>query len=471
MRRRMWIACLGALCLGRVTAQDSTLVQAPPAAPQPPVRPTPPAAPPVQPPPPAVDSRFNSPGMLASAEAQAAAAAAPVLSATPRMIGDLPGYFGYGAYTVRYCLAFGGNGPGNGNGPTVPGMELPNLPDVPINREEPYAKVEETFNYAALALARGSFKVGENEPVRPTDRVFVSYHYYHQIPNQFLGSTGILTPTATSPFGTPGTNYVLRDTLAATLQNNPAVPPASLVNTTTSATNLHRQTIGFEKTFFDGNFSFGMRLPFFQTDQVSSNNFDPNQLNGFTPFQTDGVPVGVASTLDRSRVGDLTMIFKYAAINEDERVLSGGLVVTAPTGGGILLNDGSRLYSTLLQPWVGAYRAWDRVFVHGFSSLAVPTDHRDITLFFNDIGVGYFLYRAPENAVLTSLTPTFEVHVNTPLDNQRDGGISSPDSVIFTGGMHIGIGPRAFLTLGAATPVTGPRLNQVEGIAQFNWLF
>ncbi|MBX7102495.1 MAG: hypothetical protein K1X57_00335 [Gemmataceae bacterium] len=451
MRRRMWLSGLAALSLGRVWAQDPAVVQAPVQGP--------PGSTAVRPAPSPAQSAMNAPGMLAGAES--AAAAAPVLSATPRMIGDFPGYFGYGAYTVRYCLSgtITNNGPPTGD-PIRPPINLDN-----------FAKVDETFTYAAMNLARGSFKIGENEPVRPTDRVFATYHYFHQIPNGLVSSTGILTPTATSPFGTPGTPYVLRGTLGATLTNDPNSAPASLLNTQTSASNVHRETIGFEKTFLNANASIGMRLPFFQTDQASSSSFNSAALQSFSPFNTTGMVVGGGSTLDNSRVGDLSIIFKYAFVNYDDRVISGGLVVTAPTGGGILLADGSRLYSTMLQPWVGGYRSWDRLYVHGFSSIAVPTDSRDLTLWFNDIGVGYFLYQAPEDQLITYLTPTVECHINTPLDNHRDGGIFASDSVFFTGGVHIGIGRRAVLTLGAATPVTGPRPNQVEATAQLNWFF
>ena len=33
------------------------------------------------------------------------------------------------------------------------------------------------------------------------------------------------------------------------------------------------------------------------------------------------------------------------------------------------------------------------VATHGFSSLLVPSDGRDVTVWFNDIGVGYWVYR------------------------------------------------------------------------------
>lgn len=462
MRRRLYALGLAALAAGRVIAQQPPVT--PPAAqPTPPVRPAPQPTPPRPAPlPPPADARFDAPAQVAM-DSDGSGSSSPLLSATPRMIGDFPGYFGYGAYTVRYCLSGTLNPLLQNNGTNI--LNLPGI------RLDNFAKVEETYRFAALTLSRGAFKVGENEQVRPTDRVFATYHYYHGIPTPLVSSSGVLTPTATSPIGQPGTPYVLRQTLAGTLQGDAAIPPATLVNAQSSNTNLHRETIGFEKTFLNGNASVGVRLPFFQTDQANSTNFDPAALNGFAPLQVTGQQLTTASTLDRSRVGDLSVILKYALINEFDMVVSGGLVVTAPTGGGILLSDGDRMYSTLLQPWVGAYKAWDRVFVHGFSSIAVPTDDRDVTLFFNDIGVGYFLYRSADSGLLTSITPTFECHINTPVGGDRGAGIFANDSVFFTGGIHFGLGQRAVLTLGAATPVTGPRISEIEAVAQFNWLF
>src|SRR4029077_7370206 len=62
-----------------------------------------------------------------------------------------------------------------------------------------------------------SFKISDVESPRPSDRVYFNYNFYSQIP---VG----------------GVNA-----------------------------DLHRELIGFEKTFKDGNASFGMRLPFLQT--------------------------------------------------------------------------------------------------------------------------------------------------------------------------------------------------------------
>ena len=46
-----------------------------------------------------------------------------------------------------------------------------------------------------------------------------------------------------------------------------------------------------------------------------------------------------------------------------------------------------------------------------------------------------------------------------------------PDLVVLTAGLHFGVFQRATLTFGAATPVTGPRLFDIEAIVQFNVRF
>jgi hypothetical protein len=201
---------------------------------------------------------------------------------------------------------------------------------------------------------------------------------------------------------------------------------------------LHRETFGFEKTFLDGSASFGMRVPVVQ--QGGS-------------FGTDDV-------------GDLSFILKYAFYDDRTtgNLLSGGLVVTAPTGADITLDDGSTLRSTLLQPYLGWIWARDRFYTIGFAEVIVPTDSRDVTFGAVDTGIGY--------RVSDLFIPTFEAHVNNSFNHHglENSPIGFADSVILTSGFHSLIG-RALFTVGVAVPVTGPRVYDVEAIAQFNFRF
>jgi hypothetical protein len=247
----------------------------------------------------------------------------------------------------------------------------------------------------AVPVARGAFKITENESPRPQDRVSGAYNFYNNV---------------------------------------------------NSVIDVHRETVAVEKTFLDGNASVGLRLPFFQAHQPGKNDSD---------------------------VGDLTAILKYAFVNSDDTVLSGGLAVTAPTGPipSVLVFTPfgvKELHSTLIQPFLGYYQAWGDLYVHGFSSLLVPTESKDVTLLFNSVGVGYWLCTGGER--LSAVIPTFEAHVNTPL-NHRGAPFGVADSVDLTAGSHFVFGQRTSLGVAVGTPVTGPRLFDFEVLVNLNWHF
>jgi hypothetical protein len=201
---------------------------------------------------------------------------------------------------------------------------------------------------------------------------------------------------------------------------------------------VHRETFGFEKTFLDGSASFGVRVPIIE----QGGQFGSDDL------------------------GDLSFILKYAFYDDREtgNLLSAGFVVTVPTGPSISLEDGSDLRSTLLQPYLGYIWTADRFYTLGFAEIVIPTDMRDVTFGAIDTGIGY--------RVSDWFIPTFEAHLNTAFNHR--GFDTSPigfaDSVVLTGGFHSQIG-RAIFTLGVGVPVTGPRLEDVEAIVQFNYRF
>src|SRR5262249_4078442 len=113
----------------------------------------------------------------------------------------------------------------------------------------------------------------------------------------------------------------------------------------------------------------------------------------------------------------------------------------------------------------------DRLFLHGFTSIGVPTDSRDVTLLFNDVGVGYWMYSGGPG-LIRAIVPTVEAHISTPMDHRSvTDTIFATDVAVLTGGVHGGLGARSLLTFGVATPVTGPRPFSVEAIVQFNMRF
>ena len=199
----------------------------------------------------------------------------------------------------------------------------------------------------------------------------------------------------------------------------------------------------------DGDASFGMRLPFVQ------------QYG----------PTGTRGTHD---VGDLTLVTKFAFYNDRQTgdLWSGGLLLTLPTGSGdAILADGRKApHSVLFQPWTGFVRTFDRAYFQGVTSLVIPTDSRDPTLWNNSLAAGYYMYVAPDR-FLTAVVPTAEVHVRTPLSNRNPANlVFLQDQVNMTGGFHFRFN-RAVLSTAVNVPLVGPRPWSVEGQVLFNFFF
>jgi hypothetical protein len=285
---------------------------------------------------------------------------------------------------------------------------------------------------------RGSFNIADNESPIPRDRVFTFWNYYNR-----LG----FTPTG---LNAPITTTTTTKTNGVDVQGLPFVTTTTVTTATPGAPRVssNRETFGFEKTFLDGRASVELRAPLLQ------------QGDGGAGFGADNF-------------GDLTVIGKYAFILDRStgNVLSGGLAVTVPSSRSIPITDGN-FHDTLIQPFVGYLWNFDQFFIQGFHSVAVPTDARDVTILFNDLGVNYWLYRGSPDRLLSVVVPTIEAHLTTPLNHRNfNGPIVVPDTLILTGGVHLGLFRNSTLSLGVATPVTGPRPFSVETFVQFNWRF
>ena len=347
----------------------------------------------------------------------------------PNMMGDFPGSFARQRFTVFGAIT-------TTNTTVIRDAETGVIVATKTTVTVP---TSQTRTILVPVSSGGAFKVADNESPRPQDRVFFTYNYFGNLHGPQIGPNDAVNTAQTSntSINGPGGPSASSTTIST------FIPPAPNVNT-----NLNREIFGFEKTFLDGRASIEMRVPLLQ--QASN-------VDGF-------------SSRD---IGDLTIVGRYAFLLDQEtgNVFTAGLAVTAPTGPSIVTIDGN-LHSTLLQPWIGYIWNSERFFVHAFHSVVVPTDARDVTLLFNDVGVNYWLYRGESDRPLSFIVPMLEAHVTTPL-NHRDGNgpIFIPDLVILTGGAHIGLGRSATLSFGVATPVTGPRVFSIEGFAQFNWRF
>jgi hypothetical protein len=308
-------------------------------------------------------------------------------------------------------------------------------------------------------VGRGAFKIAENESPIPRDRVFITYNYYSNLPT--AGRDGLFLPG-------DGTQVDLAGPLIRS-----------------AAVDVHQQVFGFEKTLGDGRLSIGLRVPIFQS---AGGDIDP-LIPGGSSFSTG---LGDGSGSD---IGDLTAVLKWAMFGDmrSGSVVTSGLAVTAPTGPhffavnphlpinsllqptsvpDLVLTRGDRIDSTLIQPYLGVLLNGCKFYFHGFTSLVVPTDAPDVTMLFNDYGVGCYLYQAADDKLINFITPTLELHVNTPLSNRGGGAeVFMPDIVNFTNGVHIGVAGCCLFTAGLAMPVTGPRPYDVGAIFQFNFVF
>lgn len=254
--------------------------------------------------------------------------------------------------------------------------------------------------------------ITDNDSPRPTDRVYLGYNYYHQI-----GAAA-----------------------------NPAV----------GGSNLNREIAGFERTFLDGDASFGMRLPFVQ------------QFG----------PAGFSNQV----VGDLTLLSKFALLGDRRtgNLWSAGLALTAPTGGDgtnfFLADGGSLPHSWLFQPWTGFILNADRAYAQLVTGMLIPTDRRDPTLLNNSLAVGYQLFRGSSSGragdgFLTGVTPALEVHVRTPL-NHRDPNdvVYFADQVNLTAAVHFRT-RRVTFSPAVCVPVAGPRPWDIEAMGYLNVYF
>jgi hypothetical protein len=278
-----------------------------------------------------------------------------------------------------------------------------------------------TGGTAFVPLGLGGFKIADNNSPMPQDRVYLDFNFF----NDFLASTN------------------------------------SRLGTGISNMNIYRESFGVEKTFLGGNGSVGLVLPL-------------NTLTLQSPITTlNGT---------HTALGDLSVFARYALYGDlrNNNWITAGLAVTAPTGSTNFagFDAPSPISNTaILQPF-GAY-LWNfgNLYVQGFTSVYTPTDHASSpVLFFNDIGVGYFLYRAPvANRLLTGVAPTFEVHVTDPLNFRGPITASNPfgafDIVDLGAGLNVLLRARSRLAIGVVTPVTGPRPFTIEALAQFRVRF
>jgi hypothetical protein len=304
--------------------------------------------------------------------------------------------------------------------PTPPSIPQPYPPTTPVPPPSPRQA-------SALSPSVRGLKIAENQSPRPQDRVFFSFNFFQDV-NQSLNRH----------FEAPVTDI-----------------------------RVYREIFGLEKTFDDGNGSLGLRLPL---DTLWSRPTVPARFKQFGGTSTS--------------LGDLGVFGKYILKQDPETgsLISTGLAVTPPTGPGNFAGasyiGNAQIHTTMIQPFLGYLWIRGDFYLQGFSAIEFPVNPAQVTYMYNDVGLGYFVLRAPDSDTtrfLTGLAPTFEVHVNTPL-NHRDvynanDPAGSPDVVNLTYGLNMEFRRNALLTFGFVTPVTGPRPFDLEFLLLFNVRF
>jgi hypothetical protein len=276
---------------------------------------------------------------------------------------------------------------------------------------------------SSLAPSTRGFKIAENQSPLPQDRVYFTFDYFNNL------------------------NATQNRQLASPLVNMQA----------------YRYIFGLEKTFDEGRGSIGIQLPLDSLTADSANQGTFARLGG-----------------NSTALNDLTIFTKYILKRNPETgsLISAGLAVTPATGPSTFAgsNYAVAIHDTTVQPFIGYLWRRGDFFLHGFLAMDVPTSIRDVTMVYNDVGFGYYVYRNPDpTGVLAALVPTFEVHINDPLthgafNNPRDL-TGTPNVVNLTYGLNALLGPNSVFTFGVVTPVTGPRPFSYELLVLLNFRF
>jgi hypothetical protein len=320
-------------------------------------------------------------------------------------------------------------------------------------------------------------KIAEGESPRPVDRVFAKFNYYNN--------------------------------LAKDQWTDPTQPIHNV--------NLYRYTVGMEKTFFDQSMSVGLRIPFYTLDAEAKEFVvvpatNPKVINQLKQNLQNELGAGLANNpilgqfvnqlvspllapsagkpamvvpggpaINTTQFGNISAIIKGVVWEDRDTgsLISGGVTMSLPTASSKLINPGQSVLA-YVQPYAGFILRDGKLFAQGFSSITMPIAHAESDVLFNDVGVGYDLYRSDaRSSFLTAVTPTLEVHVTTPL-HQADPSVNNfgvfdnlkiHNDVDFTLGATFEFCGRATLAVGVSVPVTGIRPYDVEGIAQFNYRF
>lgn len=247
---------------------------------------------------------------------------------------------------------------------------------------------------ADMPLAGGTrrTKIIENNHSLPQDRVYLLYNHFHNA----ITTDEFALPTTDANGITTNLNVLARRRIQS----------------------LNRFTLGFEKTFEDGQSSAEFRLPLIGDLQQTA---------------------GLDSQSEGGNVGNFSVILKRLFFTTDDFALALGLGINLPTGSDATGRVGDVGWEVNNQavyflPFVGiAGSPFDDVFYQAFAQLDVagsgnPTEISDFrgsreigklndqTLLFLDATGGVWLYRNPESR-LAGIASILELHYTTTMQD------------------------------------------------------
>lgn len=341
----------------------------------------------------------------------------------------------------------------------------------------------------------GLFNAGSAQSALPIDRVYFDYGFFNGVGVYGVGSSApqlvrrqVRVPVPPPPPSNGGPSPTPTPSPLAlqsfTVRTETFVQQSSAI---VPGFNLNSFNLGIEKTFFGGMASAYVTVPFL----YATENITGQQINGL-----GDVSAGFKMILSQSANGNL---------------LTGGLTVSFPTahaaestsliqsqngnGDTLLTSTTTRINPTFFQPYAAGLMIFDRVFVHDYFGLIIPTDDRVSTFLNNDFTIGYQLYRADTPRMISSITPIFACqaviplnHVGTPPDPgavvfvpfDSNGLLPAPAApteflfstqVFLCGGVQIGLGERLFLSANVVVPVCGPRGYPAAATFGLNYLY
>lgn len=239
--------------------------------------------------------------------------------------------------------------------------------------------------------------------------------------------------------------------------------------------NLYTNVFGFEKTFGDW-VSIGLRLPINGVQALSRGKYYPRLPGG----GVSPIPVPAPPDYNAALFGNVNGILKLKLAEDVNRgyFLSGGFALSFPTATNQSIDPGPST-AAIFQPFLGYIYARERFFVQGFTSWTMPLVTVQSMLFFQDVGIGYWVMRREEGqGFLTGFAPTFEMHLNVPLQGpQRAAWVFERAGLPFNTQLNLTFGGtfefwhKATLGLGFVVPTVGPIPFDCEFLAHFNWRF